>query len=68
MPIAFQNFWQRAFQHVQLDYSEDVARFLREVMAAVPGMISISGLAVPDSWSEVSEVVPLVLTDWLISV
>jgi hypothetical protein len=38
---------------VHLDYSEDVAGFLRDVMEAVPGMIVAPGLAVQDSWSEV---------------
>lgn len=55
VPTAFRDFWRRAFQNVQLDYSEDVAHFLRDVMAAVPGMITTSGLAVPDSWSEVRQ-------------
>ncbi len=54
VPAAFKDFWQSCFQSAQLDYSDEVADFLRDVLAAVPGMIHVSGLAVPDSWSEVS--------------
>ncbi|KAL7423005.1 hypothetical protein Q5752_002303 [Cryptotrichosporon argae] len=53
VPTAFQAFWARTFQDVRgVDFSDDVAGFLGDVMAAVPGMISAHGLAGGESWSE----------------
>ncbi|KAK8858700.1 hypothetical protein IAR55_002929 [Kwoniella newhampshirensis] len=55
VPFAFQAFWQNAFGNVQgLDYSDDVAGFLKDVLAAVPGMIAVPGLSV-ESESQMSE-------------
>ncbi|WVR06457.1 hypothetical protein IAU60_003488 [Kwoniella sp. DSM 27419] len=45
VPIAFRNFWNEAFgQAYNLVYSNDVADFLRDILAAVPGMITAPGL------------------------
>ncbi|WVF69135.1 hypothetical protein IAT40_003909 [Kwoniella sp. CBS 6097] len=45
VPLAFQAFWEKTFaQSSDLDYSDDVAGFLRDLLAAVPEMITAPGL------------------------
>jgi hypothetical protein len=45
VPAAFQDFWRRSFQPVSgLEYSDDVAGFLHDVLTAVPGLIIVEGL------------------------
>nr|XP_031864327.1 uncharacterized protein CI109_000240 [Kwoniella shandongensis]KAA5531399.1 hypothetical protein CI109_000240 [Kwoniella shandongensis] len=55
VPLAFQSFWQKTFGTVEgLTYSDDVAGFLKDVLAAVPGIITTPGLDV-DADSQMSE-------------
>ena len=55
VPTAFKVFWQRCFKNApDLEYSEEVEQFLKDVIAAVPGMIVAPGLVVENSFSEVS--------------
>ncbi|WVQ96627.1 hypothetical protein IAU59_003732 [Kwoniella sp. CBS 9459] len=45
VPLAFQAFWTQTFARATgLEYSDDVAGFLRDLLAAVPGMITAPGL------------------------
>ncbi|OCF30437.1 hypothetical protein I316_07924 [Kwoniella heveanensis BCC8398] len=46
VPLAFQDFWAKTFaQSSGLEYSDDVAGFLRDLLAAVPGIITAPGLS-----------------------
>lgn len=46
VPFAFQDFWRRTFQSASgLEHSDDVAGFLHDVLAAVPGLIIVEGLS-----------------------
>ncbi|CAK9780686.1 unnamed protein product [Cutaneotrichosporon oleaginosum] len=59
VPTAFQDFWRRSFQPVSgLEYSDDVAGFLQDVLAAVPGLIIVEGLYSDESQSAASERFP----------
>ncbi|GMK53671.1 hypothetical protein CspeluHIS016_0102570 [Cutaneotrichosporon spelunceum] len=52
VPAAFQDFWRRSFQPVRgLEYSNDVAGFLQDVLTAVPGLIIVEGLFSDESQS-----------------
>ncbi|OCF72794.1 hypothetical protein I204_06023 [Kwoniella mangroviensis CBS 8886] len=55
VPIAFQSFWNKNFGTAsagRLDYSEDVADFLRDLLMAVPGIIVCPGLEGDSQLSE----------------
>jgi len=50
VPKAFQEMWCRAFQPLgAVEYSYDVATFLRDVLTAVPGLIIAEGLSTLES-------------------
>ncbi|WWC88518.1 uncharacterized protein L201_003429 [Kwoniella dendrophila CBS 6074] len=55
VPLAFQSFWNNTFgtgSSEALQYSEDVAYFLRDLLTAVPGMINCPGLEGSSQLSE----------------
>jgi hypothetical protein len=68
VPRAFQAFWRKSFQDVEVDFSDDVRGFLLDVLAAVPGMIEVRGLFPQGSMSEVSRMVINVGYDMVLKV
>ncbi|BEJ13875.1 hypothetical protein CspHIS471_0310490 [Cutaneotrichosporon sp. HIS471] len=59
VPTAFQDFWRRSFQPAGgLEYSDDVAGFLQDVLTAVPGLIIVEGLYSDESQSCASDRFP----------
>ncbi|WVQ65639.1 uncharacterized protein L199_003817 [Kwoniella botswanensis] len=55
VPFTFQSFWNKTFGTAssgRLEYSEDVADFLRDLLMAVPGMIVCPGLEGDSQLSE----------------
>lgn len=68
VPRAFQAFWRKSFQDLEVDFSDDVRGFLLDVLAAVPGMIEVRGLLPQSSMSEVSLLVLNVEFDMVLKV
>ncbi|KAK4687833.1 hypothetical protein P7C73_g2289, partial [Tremellales sp. Uapishka_1] len=61
VPRAFQEFWIGSFAGIQgLEYSDDVAGFLRSIMSAIPGFINVEDLSMEtlESKEEASAVFP----------
>lgn len=53
VPLAFRDMWHRAFQPLgAVDYSDDVAGFLQDVLTAVPGLVIAEGLESLDTESQ----------------
>jgi hypothetical protein len=55
VPKAFKSFWQNCFAELHAsEMTKDALAFVRDVLAAVPGMISVKGFDSESSMSEVS--------------
>jgi hypothetical protein len=54
VPEAFARLWTRFSYISSSDFSEDAQVFLKEVVAAAPGLINLKEVSIPDEMEEVS--------------